>query len=132
MTYPAITALTASALFLIQTVLATIVIKSRYKHRQGLGDGDHPDLIARIRSHANLTENAPIILIILGLIEMSGASRMLLILYGATLVIARLLHPIGLLKTHGTSAPRFVGVTATALVGVVAAVHLIFITLERL
>ncbi len=132
MTYPVITALTASLILIIQTVLATLVIKSRYKHAQGLGDGDHPDLIARIRSHANLTENAPIILVILGLLEMSGSSQTLLAVFGATLVIARLLHPIGLFKTHGTSAPRFIGVMATTIVGIAAAIMLIFVALEKL
>ena len=132
MVYPVITAIAAGIIINLQMVLMMITGKSRYKHHQGLGDGDHPELLARIRSHGNLAENAAIILFILALLEMSGVSQTIIGGAAALFVIGRLLHPVGLFKTHGSSIPRAIGVTTTAIIGMFGGLALIYIAVGRL
>lgn len=132
MVYPVITAIAAGILVILQMVLMMITIKSRYKHMQGLGVGDQPELLARVRSHGNLAENSAIILIILALLEMAGTSQIIISVAAALFVIGRFLHPIGLFKASGSTVPRTIGVLTTALIGTFGGIALIYIALERL
>jgi len=132
MTYPLITALAAGVLINLQMILMMYTGMGRYKYRQGLGEGDNPDLLSRIRSHGNLAENAPIVLIVLGLLEMAGTSRMMIAMAAALFVFGRLMHPLGLFKTHGASLPRGMGVMTTMLIGMVSGIALFMIALEKL
>ena len=133
MHYPVITAIAAGIIINLQMILMAITGASRYKHLQGLGIGDdQPELLARVRSHGNLAENAAIVLIVLALLEMAGTSQTLIAIAAIAFVIGRILHPIGLFKTSGTSLPRAVGVATTALIGVIGGLALIYIGIERL
>ncbi len=131
MHYPVMTAIAAGILINLQMVLMMITGASRYEHKQGLG-GDQPKLLARVRSHGNLAENAAIVLFVLALLEMSGVNRTLIGFAAAAFVIGRLLHPVGLFKTSGTSLPRATGVLATALVGMGGGLALIYIAIGKL
>ncbi len=131
MVYPVITALAAGILVNLQMMLMIITGMSRYEHKQGLG-GDQPRLLARVRSHGNLAENAAIVLIILALLEMSGVSQAIIAIAAALFVAGRLLHPVGLFKTAGTSLPRALGVASTALIGVGGGLALLYIAAGRL
>ena len=127
MHYPVITAIAAGIIINLQMILMAITGKSRYKHLQGLGVGDdQPELLARVRSHGNLAENAAIVLFVLALLEMAGTNQTLIAIGAAAFVIGRLLHPVGLFRTSGTSIPRALGVAATALVGVIGGLALIY------
>ncbi|MCF6199889.1 MAG: MAPEG family protein [Hyphomicrobiaceae bacterium] len=127
MHYPVITAIAAGIIINLQMILMAITGKSRYKHLQGLGIGDdQPELLARVRSHGNLAENAAIVLFVLALLEMAGTNQTLIIIAATAFVIGRLLHPIGLFKTSGSSIPRALGVAATALVGTIGGLALIY------
>ncbi len=132
MTYPVITAIAAGIIINLQMILMMICGKSRYKHKQGLGDSGQPELLARIRSHGNLAENSAIVLLMLGLLEMAGINQMIIIVAASAFVIGRLLHPIGLFKTPGTSIPRAVGVAATGIVGMTGGLYLIYTALDKL
>lgn len=132
MTYPVITAIAAGIIINLQMILMKICGKSRYKHKQGLGDNGQPELLARIRSHGNLAENSAIVLLVLGLLEMAGVNQMIIIAAASIFVIGRFLHPLGLFKTSGASAPRAIGVATTGIVGMAGGLFLIYIALERL
>ncbi len=132
MTYPVITALAAGIIINLQMFLMIITGKSRYTHKQGIGHGNHPELLTRIRVHGNLAENAAIVLVVLALLEMAGISQMIIGLAATLFVIARILHPIGLFRTTGISTPRMIGVTLTAFIGISGGLALIYIAFERL
>lgn len=132
MTYPVITAIAAGIIINLQMILMMICGKSRYKHKQGLGESGQPELLARIRSHGNLAENSAIVLLVLALLEMAGTNQIIIIIAASAFVIGRILHPIGLFKTSGTSFQRAVGVSATAIVGMAGGLYLIYIALEKL
>lgn len=68
----------------------------RVKNKVDIGDNADKYLMRRIRSHANFVETVPLAVVLLLTAELMGASSILLHSLGATLVIARILHFIGL------------------------------------
>src|SRR5262245_12680197 len=80
---------TAGALGLIGLILALRVTMGRAKHRVNMGDGGNPDMIVRMRTHANFVEYVPLMLVLLGLLELGGANRTALMVGAAVLVVAR-------------------------------------------
>jgi hypothetical protein len=108
--FPYITAATASILAVFQMLLMLYVANGRGKFKTGLGDGGHPGLIRRIRIHGNLAENAPLFLILLGLVEFSGKWPTFVPIVAAIFLVARLSHALGLSISAGPSVFRFVGV----------------------
>src|SRR5215475_13901242 len=69
-----ITLATAGALGLIGLILALRVTMGRAKHKVNMGDGGNPDMIVRMRTHANFVEYVPLMLVLLGLLELGGAN----------------------------------------------------------
>jgi uncharacterized membrane protein YecN with MAPEG domain len=98
-----VTLITASILTLLCVVLAVRVVMGRFKNRISLGDGDNADMRMRMRTHANLIEYAPLILILMGILEMSKANRIGLAVMGALLIVFRIFHAIGMPRR----APNF-------------------------
>lgn len=108
MTAP-ITALYAGLLAILILVLALRVVLVRRSAHIGLGDGGNDVLLTRIRIHGNATENIPIALILMLVLEVNGSSGALLHGLGAALVVGRLAHVQGLTSSAGDSAGRIVG-----------------------
>lgn len=91
-----ITLTTASVLALFCLVLALRVSQGRFKHRVAMGDGDNRDMTARMRTHANFVEYVPIMLVLLGLLEMAKVDGRVLAGGAALLVVFRLMHAVGM------------------------------------
>ena len=66
-----------------------------------------------IRVHGNAIEYVPLALILMLIVELGGASRMLLHACGIALVAARIVHAYGLTRTAGASTGRVLGTTVT-------------------
>jgi uncharacterized membrane protein YecN with MAPEG domain len=98
-----VTLITASILALLAVVLAVRVVMGRFTHRVSIGDGANPVMTALIRTHANLIEYVPLILILMGILEMSKANRILLMVIGVLLIVFRLFHVFGMPRR----APNF-------------------------
>lgn len=112
-----ITALTAAALALLLVFLSITTIRMRMKHRASYGDAGQHDLISAIRAHGNLTEYAPIGIILIALLESGGANRTPLAIAAAAFVGARLLNAAGLFNPPGPPRPaRSIGIVATLLI----------------
>ena len=120
-----ISLLYAGILALLYFVLSVLVIRLRWRDRVGIGTADSQDLQVATRVHANFAEYVPLLLLMLVLMELSGASAMLLHGLGSLLFIARVGHAIGLNKSVGPSWPRTVGVLGTFSVLLVQAGYLI-------
>ena len=110
------TALYAGLLGLLLVALSYRVAQRRIRFRVGVGAGDQPELERAIRVQANFTEYVPLALILLALYEAGGAPGWALHGAGTVLVVSRLLHAVGLTRSAGRSAPRFIGVVGTWLV----------------
>lgn len=96
----------------------------RVKNKVDIGDNADKQLIRRIRSHANFIETVPLALILLITIELMGASSVLIHSLGATLVIARVLHFIGL-SGIGPFFGRPIGMFGTWAVYLVASIWIL-------
>jgi uncharacterized membrane protein YecN with MAPEG domain len=107
-------------------VLSLRVVRLRRLHHVVFGDGDAPDLIQAIRAFGNATEYVPTGLIALGVLALAGAPPMVVHLIGVVLFAGRVAHAFGLSRSGEASIPRTVGVTATWVAYIAAAVALIF------
>ena len=79
-------------------------------------DGGNQELALRARQHGNLLETAALTLLAMAVIEMGGASELLLHCLGVVYIAARILHPIGLKADSITHPLRAVGAMASTLV----------------
>jgi uncharacterized membrane protein YecN with MAPEG domain len=120
-----ITAIYAALQALLAIGLVVPVGQLRAKTNISLGAGGNPRLETAIRRHANWTEHVPIALLLMALLELNGASAGLLHGLGATLLVARILHPLGLDAETMRRPLRGIGAFATMLVTLVAAIALL-------
>jgi len=120
-----VTALYAGLLAVLLVALALRVVRLRWKFRIGLGDGGEKAMTRAIRIHGNATEHVPIALLLLLVAELNHAGPTLLHACGSVLVIARILHAMGLGRSAGASWQRSAGTVGTAgVIVVLAAVDL--------
>ena len=129
MQQPSITAAYLGILALLYLVLGLQVSRLRRGHRVLFGDGDNIKLRSAIRAHANFVENVPIIVLMVALLEMSGTpARGVHLLMGA-LLVARLLHPLGMYvgpRTLQFQICRVGGIALTLVVLLIAALLLLW------
>ena len=120
-----ITALYAALQAFLAIALVVPIGQLRTKTNVSLGAGGNPQLETAIRRHANWTEHVPFALLLLALLELNGGSAGLLHALGATLLVARVLHPLGLDAQNMRSPLRGIGALGTLLVTLVAAIALL-------
>lgn len=132
--FPIVTGLTAAALGALHVILTIYVIAARVSLKVGLGDGGDPGLNSRIRMHGNFVENAPIFLILLGLLEMTGAHPLIVGCLGPAFVALRLSQALGLRPAvAGATNPfRFVGTAGTMICQAILAVSLFLVLMPRI
>lgn len=111
-----ITAIYASLLAILYVVLSYRVAQRRMRFQVGLGTGQNPELERAVRIHGNFAEYVPFALLLLAFFESGGGPAWVVHGAGAGLVIARVLHALGLTQSSGRSPGRFSGVIATWLI----------------
>jgi len=91
-----ITLTIAGAAAILNIWLSLRVSRLRRPLKVGIGDGGHDVLARRMRAHANFIENTPLMLILLGLVELATGGSMLL--WGAAIlfILARIAHAFGM------------------------------------
>jgi uncharacterized protein len=129
---PVVAALTAGILIFLQMALMIGVILARWRNRQSLSDGGHPDLLQAIRRHGNFAENAAIFIAGFALLELMGGERLGIEIMSAIFVLGRLSHALGLTLQPPVNVFRSAGVVSTALVGTALAFRLVSIALQNL
>ena len=85
-----------AAAIVLNLWLGSRIVKSRRDNGVKIGDGGKEAVLRRMRAQANYVENAPFFLILLGALEISGASRIGLAVIAALFILARIAHPIGM------------------------------------
>jgi uncharacterized membrane protein YecN with MAPEG domain len=110
---PRVTLLVASLHVLVYLALALRVVLHRRAHRIGVGTGGDEAMTRKVRVHGNFSEYVPLALLMLALLELSGLRAGLLWLFGGALLLARVLHAIGLGGSAGYSFGRFGGTLLT-------------------
>jgi uncharacterized membrane protein YecN with MAPEG domain len=113
MTIPIITAYTAALIAVLQVTLMMAVGLNRGKVGIPVGDGGNEALLYKMRRHGNLIENAPIFLILLTFLEISGGSTNVVIGLAVLFVAARLSHAYALSGPGKPQAARGFGAMGT-------------------
>lgn len=106
-----VTPLYAGLLALLFAVLSFRVIAVR--GRVSLGDGGDPEVLRRMRGHANFAEYVPLILLMMAMLEFGHASAYFLHGLGVALVVARLLHGYALSFSRRFPFGRVAGAALT-------------------
>jgi uncharacterized protein len=117
MTLP-VTAFVAAICALLLLITAIDTVRQRIRAEAAFGDAGDAKLISASRSHGNLAEHAPIVILLLALLEMSNAWHMGLMIVGALFLFGRVMHIWGLYlpMSKNPPLPRSVGVIMTWLV----------------
>lgn len=122
MTLP-VTALYAGIMAVFALVLSFRA--GSYRGKAGVsilhGEPVNWELAVRVRRHQNFLEYVPVILILMGLIEINGGSATFLHSVGILLIVARIAHAIGLKHDNMAHVGRLIGAGGTALIMLVSA-----------
>jgi hypothetical protein len=102
-----------------------------YRGKSGIsilhGEPVNWELAQRVRRQQNFLEYVPMILILMGLIEINGGSSMFLHIVGIALIVARIAHAIGLRHDNMAHIGRTIGAGGTALLTLIAAGYALWI-----
>jgi uncharacterized protein len=113
----------------LQTFVAIALLmplgRMRGQLNVSLGSGGNPALEVAIRRHANWAEHVPFALLLIGLVELNGGSPGLVHGLGAGLLLARILHPLGLKHDNMRVPLRGIGAIGTLIVDLIAAIALL-------
>lgn len=111
---------------IFNVILATRVTGVRRSSKKSIGfDGDEALLVAG-RVHSNNAEYVPLALVLLLVAELSGGGSLWLHVLGGTLLLARVLHAVGM-PLRAPNLPRALGTGLTWTVIGVNAVWLLFL-----
>jgi uncharacterized membrane protein YecN with MAPEG domain len=123
---PTAAALYAAILGLLAALLTVRVILSRVSTGIQAGDGGNARLGQVIRAHANLSEQVPLALLLIALVEVLGTPAVWVHALGVVLVLARLSSAWGLSHSLGPTQPRQAGAGLTVAVVVVASLMIFY------
>ena len=114
----------AAILVLLYVFLSAQVIRMRGSAKVAMGHGGNADLERRIRVHGNFAEYVPFALLLLSFLEMQKHSVYLIHILCIVLLIARIIHAVGVTPVKENLSMRVAGATGTFLVMLVAAMLL--------
>lgn len=114
MTLP-VTAFVAAICAIMLLITAIDTVRQRMRVKAPFGDNADQKLISASRSHGNLAEHAPFVILLMAFLEMSRAHHVGLMAVGALFLAGRIAHIFGLYAPMNTKPPlaRSVGVIVT-------------------
>jgi uncharacterized membrane protein YecN with MAPEG domain len=121
--YLPVTTVLISALALLLVTLSWRVIQSRDTTQVSLGTGGNATLERRVRAQANLTEYAPIFVILIAVAELQGGNCELLSITAALFFIGRVAHGYAMAFTTGNIRLRVTGTFLTLTTTLVATLY---------
>lgn len=121
MTVPNITLLIAGLCGLLQFALTLCVIARRAQTGVSFLDGGDEQLLRRIRAHGNFTENAPMALLLMLLLELRNFNTTGLWVFGGLLILARILNAQSILTNNAAWSRRGGTVMTLAVISIEAA-----------
>jgi len=108
-----ITSIIAAVLTIVFIGLSFAVIGLRRKNKVSLGSGGYEDLERAIRAQGNFAEYVPLGIILIACLELNGAPWWLIAIPGATLIIGRLIHAVGMNTPPPDFSKRVLGMKFT-------------------
>jgi uncharacterized membrane protein YecN with MAPEG domain len=115
----------AAILMLMFVLLSIRVVQMRASAKIGIGTGNDPAMERRIRVHGNFSEYVPLALLLLTFMEMLHMSRYLIHALCIVLIVARIVHAIGVTPVQENFSMRVGSVLATFAVLVIASLALL-------
>ncbi|WP_373475138.1 MAPEG family protein [Sphingorhabdus sp.] len=115
MTLP-VTAFVAAICAIMLLITGVDTVRHRMRSKVPFGDNNDPLIISASRSHGNLAEHAPIVILLMAFLEMSRAEHIALLAIGALFLAGRIAHIIGLyakVEPGKPPLPRSIGVIVT-------------------
>ncbi|MCW1381449.1 MAPEG family protein [Novosphingobium sp. KCTC 2891] len=91
-----ITLASAAAAAFINIWLSVRIGMIRTAKKISIGDGGHEDLIRRMRAQANFVENAPLVLVLIGAIELARGQNPWLLGVAGAFALGRVAHGVGM------------------------------------
>ncbi len=126
---PSITATYFAVLALLYAVLTVQVVRLRQSNRAAFGDSGNKQLRSAIRAHAHFAEYVPITALMIAFLEMSGLPPLRVQFLMGALLVARLLHPLGMYAATNTlqvRVGRVGGATLTIVLLIACAVMILW------
>jgi len=123
---PLVSSLYAAIFGLLAALLTVRVILGRVRTGIQTGDGGDAPLAQAIRAHANFAEQVPLALLLIVLVETTGAATLWVHALGITLLLARSINAWGLSHSLGATTPRQAGAGLTILVVAAASLLLAY------
>ena len=124
-----ITLLYASLLTIMAVLLALKTGMTRGKTNTMLGHGESSELLQSIRAHGNLIENAPFVIILMGLLEMQSVADWKLHILGSLFFLFRIMHAYGISISRESTPYRLAGTIGSWLIMVSMSSYGIFVYL---
>ena len=121
-----IVALYASVLGLLFVCLSIRTLRLRRRLQIAIGDGDDKVMLRAMRVHANFAEYAPLGLLLIYLVEMSGAAPLLVHALGSSLLLGRSSHAYGVSQIREKYAFRVAGMAMTLAALTVSSAYLLY------
>ena len=128
---PIVTPFYAALLALFYVALSFNVIRFRFQFRQSLGSGGEQKLQKMIRMHGNFSEYVPLIIIMMGFLELGGGSKALLHGFGLLILIGRTSHAVGIASKKTPNPFRVIGMFSTFSCLIGLSIKLITLALEK-
>lgn len=121
----------AAAAAIINFWLGQRIGQLRHRLKVSVGTGGHEAIERRMRAQLNFAENVPVVLILLGLIEMTGKGGAWLAPVGAVFMLGRVLHGLGM-DGGKLEWGRMIGTLTTFLTAIGLAVVAVLIALGKM
>ena len=110
-----ITALYAALLVAVLVWLLVRLGLTRGRTGVSMLDGGNVDLRVAMRRHGNFVEHVPLLLVLMGIVEINGGNPVFLHVVGTALLICRIAHPFGLRHDQVQTPLRLLGAGGTFL-----------------
>jgi hypothetical protein len=120
-----VVALYAGLLTLLFVALSVRTLLMRRALRISIGDAGNEAMLRAMRVHSNFAEYVPLSLLLIYLVEASGASSLFVHSLGVSIVVGRISHAYGVSQVKENYAFRVVGMAFTLAPLVIAAIRLL-------
>ena len=87
---------TAAAAAILNIWLGIRIGQLRTSLKISIGDGGNEQVIRRMRAQSNFIENAPLVLVLIGAIELARPGNTILAAVAAVFIVGRVLHGLGM------------------------------------
>ena len=115
----------AGLLALLFVALSVRTLRMRRRLRIAVGDAGNQAMLRAMRVHANFAEYVPLTLLLIYLVESTGAGSLFVHALGTSLVVGRVVHAAGVSRVAENYLFRVAGMTLTLVPLVAAAIRLL-------